>query len=56
MAQGVEGGLDFPALLAEWNEWLRPLPFTLGVLVLLVFIVTPGATKLWKTLHASTAE
>ncbi|MGW3980393.1 hypothetical protein [Streptomyces mirabilis] len=40
----------------EWNEWLRPLPFTLEVLVLLVFIVMPGAAKLWRTLHASTAE
>ncbi|GAX57405.1 para-nitrobenzyl esterase [Streptomyces olivochromogenes] len=27
----------------DWNEWLRPLPLTLGVLLLLVFIVMPDA-------------
>ncbi|MGW1800284.1 hypothetical protein ACWCQN_31145 [Streptomyces sp. NPDC001984] len=41
---------------ALWNEWLRPLRFTLGVLVLLVFIVMPGAGKLWKALHAAATK
>jgi len=33
-----------------WNQWVRPLPFILASIALLVFIVMPGAGKLWKTL------
>ncbi|MFK4266260.1 hypothetical protein [Streptomyces milbemycinicus] len=38
---------------AHWNQWLRPLPFTVAVLVILVFIVMPGAGKLWRALYAA---
>jgi hypothetical protein len=36
--------------LANWNQWVRPLPFTLASIALLVFCVMPGASRLWKTL------
>ncbi|MFF3467651.1 hypothetical protein ACWCQN_36105 [Streptomyces sp. NPDC001984] len=41
---------------AHWNEWLRPVSFTLGVLVPLVFIVMPGVGALWKSLHAAATK
>ncbi|MFF4401992.1 hypothetical protein [Streptomyces sp. NPDC001480] len=37
---------------ANWNQWVRPLPFTLASIALLVFCVMPGAGRLWKTLYA----
>ncbi|MGW3445373.1 hypothetical protein [Streptomyces sp. NPDC001076] len=38
---------------ANWNQWVRPLPFTLASIALLVFCVMPGAGRLWKTLYAN---
>ncbi|KMS85614.1 hypothetical protein ACZ91_41340 [Streptomyces regensis] len=41
---------------ANWNQWVRPLPFTLASIALLVFCVMPGAGRLWKTLYAKPAH
>ncbi|WP_329529343.1 hypothetical protein [Streptomyces sp. NBC_01462] len=38
---------------AHWNPWVRPLPFTLASIALLVFVVMPGAGRLWKALHSA---
>ncbi|MEV7817583.1 hypothetical protein AB0P05_44225 [Streptomyces flaveolus] len=39
---------------ATWNQWVRPLRFTLASIALLVFVVMPGAGRLWETLHVKT--
>jgi hypothetical protein len=35
---------------------VRPLPFTLASIALLVFVVMPGAGRLWKALHTAAAH
>ncbi|MFJ5032719.1 hypothetical protein ACIQB5_32585 [Streptomyces sp. NPDC088560] len=37
---------------ANWNQWVRPLPFTLASIALLVVFVMPSTGRLWKTLYA----
>ncbi|MFJ2022048.1 MULTISPECIES: hypothetical protein [Streptomyces] len=45
--------LTLAPCFASWNPWMRSLPFTLATIALLVFVVMPGAARLWKTRHTA---
>ncbi|WP_327241631.1 hypothetical protein [Streptomyces sp. NBC_01320] len=38
---------------AHWNQWVRPLPFALASTALLVFVVMPGAARLWTARYTA---